>query len=44
MVIEVGFKVHIAPCGSGLARDDGGTSGVDVTDWTLSRASPLQQG
>jgi len=27
-------------CGSGLAREDGGTSSIDVTDKPLSRASP----
>jgi len=28
-------------CGSGLAREDGGTSNICMTDTPLSRASPL---
>ncbi|TNF84731.1 hypothetical protein FGE05_05855 [Pseudomonas sp. ICMP22404] len=32
------------PVGAGLARDDGGTFNISVTDTPLSRASPLPQG
>ena len=38
MAHEPGF------CGSEPAREDGGTSGIDVTDIPLSRAGSLPQG
>jgi hypothetical protein len=41
---SAGLQANDDPCGSGLARDDGGRSGIDVTDVPLSRASPLTQG
>ncbi|AXP04969.1 hypothetical protein DZG01_19100 [Pseudomonas fluorescens] len=36
-------SVFTDPCGSGLAREDGGTFNIDVADPPLSRASPLPQ-
>jgi len=35
------FVYATGPCGSGLAREDAGTPSIEVTDLTLSRASPL---
>src|SRR5471030_1414276 len=34
-------EAHADQCGSGLAREGGGTSNINVTDRSPSRASPL---
>ncbi|AXP04670.1 hypothetical protein DZG01_17500 [Pseudomonas fluorescens] len=39
-----GSGPHSPFCGSGLAREDGGTFNINVSETPLSRASPLSQG
>ena len=44
IVLHTSVRTTLNPCGSGLARDYGGTFNINVSARSLSRASPLPQG